>query len=288
MSAPPVRTQFLDLLDRYDAILLDAYGVLVNLDGALPGAARSIDELNRRGKAYWLVSNTAARLPESAAARYQGFGLAIPAERILSSGMLLTPYFANHDLVGKRIRLLGPADSVRYAELAGGVVVGAGQDFDVLVLADQAGFDFVSAVDEVLSTLFRKLDAGQHVTMILPNPDLVYPTAQGCGITSGAVALMLEAALQRRYPDRADLRFIGLGKPHPDLFEEAMRRAGSRNVLMVGDQLETDILGANRVGIDSALVPGGITGDRFESEDARPTYVLALPGVDLGSGDVSS
>jgi HAD superfamily hydrolase (TIGR01459 family) len=278
MSAEPVRSEFIELIDRYDAILLDAYGVLVNLDGALPGAAGWIDELNRRGKDYWLVSNTAARLPENAASRYQGFGLAIPAERILSSGMLLKPYFAAHGLVGRRIRLLGPIDSVRYAERAGGVVVGAGNDFDVLVVADQAGFDFVTEVDEVLSRLFRKIDDGQRVPMILPNPDLIYPTAQGCGITSGAIAVMIEAALQRRYPDQDELRFIGLGKPHPDLFEEAIRRVGSRHVLMVGDQLETDILGANRIGIDSALVPGGITGNRFALTDARPTYVLELPG----------
>lgn len=272
------RTDFFELMDRYDAILLDAYGVLVNLDGALPGASLWIDELNRRGKPYWLVSNTAARLPESAAARYQGFGLAIPAERILSSGMLLGPYFAEHGLAGKRIRLLGPADSVRYAELAGGVVVGAGEDFDALVVADQAGFDFVESVDEVLSRLFAKFDAGREVPLILPNPDLVYPTGRGCGITSGAVAVMMEAALQRRYPERAGLGFVRLGKPYPELFEAAMRLAGSRKVLMVGDQLETDILGANRVGIDSALVPGGITGDRVEYGAIRPTYLLRPPG----------
>lgn len=278
MSDSPVRTDFLDLVDRYDAILLDAYGVLVNLDGALPGASLWIDELNRRGKPYWLVSNTAARLPESAAARYQGFGLAIPAERILSSGMLLTSYFAEHGLAGKRVRLLGPADSVRYAELAGGTVVGAGEDFDVLVVADQAGFDLVEVVDEVLSRLFAKLDAGQTVPLLLPNPDLVYPTARGCGITSGAIAVMMEAALQRRYPDRSELGFVRLGKPYPELYEAAIRLAGSRKVLMVGDQLETDILGANRVGIDSALVPGGITGNRSETGDIRPTYLLRPPG----------
>ena len=269
MLTPPTPARFLDLIDRYDAILLDAYGVLVNLDGALPGAAGWIDELNRRGKRYWLVSNTAAR--------YQGFGLAIPAERILSSGMLLKTYFAEHGLVGKRIRLLGPADSVRYAELAGGVVVPAGADFDALVVADQAGFDLVEAVDEVLSALFRKFDAGEMVPLILPNPDLVYPTGRGCGITSGAIAVMMEAALQRRYPERPEIGFVRLGKPYPELFEAAIELAGSRNVLMVGDQLETDILGANRLGIDSALVPGGITGDRSEYGEIRPTYVLALP-----------
>ncbi|MFA5082683.1 MAG: HAD hydrolase-like protein [Hydrogenophilaceae bacterium] len=276
--AQPIETTFIELIERYDAILLDAYGVLVDLAGALPGAAAWIDELNRRGKPYWLASNTAARLPESAARRYQGFGLAIPAERILSSGMLLKPCFAAHGLVGKRIRVLGPEDSQRYAELAGGIVVEAGDDFDCLVLADQAGFPFVETVDEVLSALIDKFDAGLEVPMILPNPDLVYPTGRGCGITSGAVAVMLEAALRQRYSGRQGMVFIRLGKPYPGLFEAAVRLAGSRNVVMIGDQLDTDIVGATWFGIDSALVPGVLTGNRLAVDGIKPTYLLNPPG----------
>lgn len=270
----PIAATFSELLERYDAILLDAYGVLVDLSGALPGAAAWIDALNRRGKPYWLASNTAARLPESAARRYQGFGLAIPAARILSSGMLLKPCFAAHGLVGKRIRVLGPEDSQRYAELAGGVVVAPGEDFDALVLADQAGFPFVETVDAVLSTLMEKFDAGHEVPMILPNPDLVYPSGRGCGITSGAVAVMLEAALRQRYPDRPGLLFERLGKPYPGLFEAAVRLAGTRNVVMIGDQLDTDIVGAARFGIDSALVPGAATGNKRGLNGIEPTYIL--------------
>jgi HAD superfamily hydrolase (TIGR01450 family) len=268
---------FNQLLDRYDAILLDAYGVLVDLSGALPGAAAWIDELNRRGKPYWLASNTAARLPESAARRYQNFGLAIEAERILSSGMLLKPCFAAHGLVGKRIRVLGPDDSLRYAELAGGVVVAPGDDFDALVVADQAGFPFVETVDEVLSALIDKFDAGEVVPMILPNPDLIYPTGNGCGITSGSVAAMLEAALRQRYPDRSAPTFERLGKPHSGLFEAAVNLAGTRNVVMVGDQLETDIIGASRFGIASALCPGVLTGNKRALGDIEPTYLLTRP-----------
>lgn len=274
----PVAACFFDLIDRYDAILLDAYGVLVDLSGALPGAAAWIDELNRRGKPYWLASNTAARLPESAARRYQGFGLAIPAERILSSGMLLKPYFAEHGLIGRRIRVLGPEDSRRYAELAGGVVVGPGEAFDALVLADQAGFPFLEEVDEVLSALIERLDAGIELPMILPNPDLIYPTGRGCGITSGAVAVMLEAALRQRYPERPGLSFARLGKPHPGLFEAAVRLAGSRNVVMVGDQMDTDIVGAHRFGIDSALVPGVLTGNKRRLDGIESTYLLNPAG----------
>lgn len=271
----PTAATFFDLIDRYDALLLDAYGVLVDLSGALPGAAAWIDELNRRGKPYWLASNTAARQPESAARRYQGFGLAIPADRILSSGMLLKPCFEERGLVGRRVRVLGPQDSLLYAEQAGGRVVGAGEDFDALVVADQAGFPFLETVDEVLSALVRKLDAGETVPMILPNPDLVYPTGTGCGITSGAVAAMLEAALAQRYPGRPGLTFLRLGKPYPGLFEAAVRLAGSRDVVMIGDQLETDIAGAAAFGIDSALVPGLLTGNKRSTGGIEPTYILS-------------
>jgi HAD superfamily hydrolase (TIGR01459 family) len=271
----PIATNFFDLIDHYDAILLDAYGVLVDLSGALPGRAAWIDELNRRGMPYWLASNTAARLPDSAARRYQDFGLAIPAGRILSSGMLLQPCFAERGLVGKRIRVLGPADSLRYAELAGGVIVGSGEDFDALVVADQAGFPFVETIDDVLSRLIGKCDAGQPAPMILPNPDLVYPTGRGFGFTSGAVAEMIETILRQRYPARRDLTFVRLGKPYPGLFEMAVRLAGTRKVVMIGDQLETDILGAHRFGIDSALVPGVLTGNKRQIDGLHPNYILS-------------
>lgn len=267
----------LDLAERYDALLLDAYGVLVSLDGALPGAVPFIDRLNRQGKPYWVVSNTAARLPEHAAARYRGFGLDIPAERILTSGMLLAPYFAAHRLTGRRTLVLGPEDSLRYVERAGGVVVPPGEDFEALVLADQAGFPFVETVDQVISSLIERLDAGGTVPLILPNPDLVYPRGHGYGFTAGGLAVMLEAILARRYPDRDDVTFVRLGKPHPALFEAAAGAAGGGRLVMIGDQLETDILGANAFGIDSALVLGGVAGrrPRIAAGGPRPTYLLA-------------
>lgn len=276
-SMQPTRITRLDaLIERYDALLLDAYGVLVNLDGALPGAVALIDRLNALGKPYWVLSNTAARLPENAARRYRGFGLAIEPERILTSGMLLGPYFASQGLIGRRTRVLGPPDSVRYVELAGGVPVEPGGDFEVVVLADQDGFPFLETVDGLLSRLFAKLDAGVRVPLILPNPDLVYPKGGGWGITSGSVALMIEAALEQRYRQRDELRFVRLGKPHAALFEAAARTAGSRNLVMIGDQLETDIQGANDFGIDSALVAGGVAGraPRLSGEGPRPTWLL--------------
>lgn len=269
-------TTIAELLDRYEVLLLDAYGVLVNLDGALPGACAFIAELNRRGKPYWLVSNTAARLPEHAAARYQGFGLAIPADRILTSGMLLDPHFRAAGLVNRRCLVLGPEDSVEYVRLAGGRPVAPGEDFEVLVLADQAGFPLLDTLDWLLSRLVDKLDAGMAVPMILPNPDLIYPKAVGYGITAGSLAVLLESALRQRYPERPGLGFERLGKPHPAIFREAERRAGSRDMVLLGDQLDTDIRGAKGFGIDSALVLGGVSmcAASLAGGVVQPTWLL--------------
>lgn len=272
---PIPRIGIADLLRKYPVLLLDAYGVLVTLAGPLPGAYELIEALNRRGQAYFMLTNGAARLPETAAARYRAFGLAIPPERIITSGSLLTPYFLEQGLVGQRCRVLGPADSRRYVELAGGKVVDLNADFDVLVVCDQSGFPFLETVDATLSALIDKIESGRPAAMVLPNPDLIFPTGHGFGVTSGSIALLIEAALTLRYPERLDLRFACLGKPHAAIFEEAERRAGSRDMVMIGDQLETDIRGANDFGIDSALILGGVVGaEAVAASTARPTFLL--------------
>jgi ribonucleotide monophosphatase NagD (HAD superfamily) len=95
-------------------------------------------------------------------------------------------------------------------------------------------------------------------------------------MASGSLALILEAALQLRYPDRPGLRFARLGKPNSAIFTEALRRSGTRNMVMLGDQLETDIRGANDFGLDSVLVTTGVTASTIPSllDHPRPTYWL--------------
>ena len=54
----------------------------------------------------------------TAAARYRGYGPPLEADRIITSGALLAPYFAAHGLVGRRCAVLGAADSIAYVEQA--------------------------------------------------------------------------------------------------------------------------------------------------------------------------
>ena len=276
MTAEPIpRTSIDVLMQRYDALLFDAYGVLVHASGALPGAQETISKLNRAGKPYAILTNDASKIPETAARRYQGFGLDIPVSRILSSGLLLRDYFVRQKLQGSHCAVLGTTDSKRFVEQAGGTVVPADSDFDVLVAADENGYEFVAQVDAAITSLFRSIERGKAVRLVLPNPDLIFPHGENSfGIAAGSVALIIEAALRRRYPQRDDLVFDRLGKPHPDLYEAAMTRFGTRNAVMIGDQLETDIAGALSCNIHCTLIATGVAvvNSATAAASIRPTY----------------
>ncbi|MEJ2643443.1 MAG: HAD hydrolase-like protein [Gammaproteobacteria bacterium] len=272
---PIPRTTFEQLAARYPVLLLDAYGVLVHSTGALPDAVARIAYLNRTGKPYFLLTNDASTLPAAAARRYRSFGLDIPAERIISSGELLGPYFAAHGLHDKACAVLGPSDSVRFVQSAGGRPVPIDGPFEVLVIGDETGYPFLETVDTALTTLFRQLDSGAPMHLVVPNPDLIFPKSEnGFGIAAGSIALMIEAALALRYPHRPELCFARLGKPHRTIFEEAVRRSGTSDMVMIGDQLETDIRGAVEFGIDSVLVKGGVSSQHIDTAAVQPTYLL--------------
>lgn len=276
MIAPSAR--FDELVERYDLFLFDAYGVLVHGSGIMPGAREAIGRLDAAGKPYFVVTNDASKLPATSAARYARLGLHLDPARIVTSGMLLEPYFADHGLRGARCAVLGPADGIAYVELAGGHVVPATADFDVLAVCDESGFPFLATADAALTSLIRMIDAGRTPRLVLPNPDILYPEGTDAfGFAAGSVALMFEAALARRYPDREDLGFVPLGKPQPHLYRHALALGGEANAVMIGDQLETDIAGANAAGIDSALLTVGVTriAQRTLPPALRPTWLLS-------------
>lgn len=265
------------LIEQYDVLLFDAYGVLVNSSGALPGARELVRHLNQAGKPYYILTNDASRLPKTASARYQKKGLEIPSDHIITSGSLLAGYFEQHELSGKHCVVLGTVDSRQYVEQAGGRIVSPGDDLDVLVVADELGYPFLETIDAVFSSVCRAMDDQRSVHLILPNPDLIYPKGeQSFGFGAGSVAGMFEAALDIRYPHAHTPRFVRLGKPEQGLFREALSRTHTRNMVMVGDQLETDIRGALSFGIHAAWVETGVTAKGLQAmpADLRPTYRL--------------
>ncbi len=268
-----------ELLASYDGLLLDAYGVLVDAAGALPGATELIDTLVRRGTRFAVVTNDASRSQATYVRRFAALGLAIAADQIVTSGSLLPGYFQSRGLTGARTLVLGTDDSRAFVVAGGGVVVELtpGMEIDAVAICDDAGTPFLDGIELALSAIIRAVEAGRRPALVLPNPDLVYPKGGGeLGFTAGAMALLVEAALARRFPDHR-LVFDRIGKPAPDLFLAGKQRLGVERVVMIGDQLETDIAGARAAGIDAALLAGV---SRYERGAAIvPTYLLADLGV---------
>jgi glycerol 3-phosphatase-2 len=279
----PERVTIDDLAERYRVFLLDAYGVLVDGSGALANGRRILTNIRAHGCSLLILTNDASRLPETAAARFQRLGLDIEAQHVITSGSLLAPHFQAHGLRGARCMVLGSEDSATYVKRAGGEVVpiAPDSDIDALIICDGQGYPFLHGIEAGLSAVVRKVREDGRVSLILTNPDVIFPKAPGTyGFTSGAVALLIEAGLARLFPDRPgpELCFTRLGKPHAPMFQRARELAGTDSLIMVGDQLETDIAGAHTVGLPSALVESGL-GRWLPDEPIQPDYLLTLPEV---------
>ena len=270
------RESFRSISSRYRAIFFDAFGVLNCGSGVLDGVPEALGWLRAEGKPYWLVTNDASLTPRQIAARYGGE--LFSEQQIVCSGLLAMEYMRRH-LAGKNTAFLGTPDSEYYIRGAGNPVVPLsatepGERPDVFVLTDEGGFDWRDGLTRVVNAFGHR----PEVPLLAPNPDLLFLQKEGeLGIGVGALSLMLEKILGRKV-----LRF---GKPDPVIFNHALEKArvvlgklSPREVLMVGDNLLTDIRGAAGCGMDSLLVLSGNTSaERMAGEIARagiaPTYV---------------
>lgn len=276
-SRPKTHDMIDEIIETYEAVLIDAYGVLVHSSGAYPGAAQFLKRLQDSGTDYLIVTNDASRLPDTCADRYALAGVDVDADRVLTSGLLITPHLRGRDVTSGPVSVLGTNDTRAYLIRDDYRLVEPGDDrARAVILGDEAGYDFISAVEATLSMLTRAIDADRPVELVCPNPDRLYPRGPGrVGFTSGAIAALFEDALRTRFPGQ-DIAFARLGKPHPALYKRAIERLETENVAMIGDKLSTDIRGAVDFGIDSVWVTADVADpDRhLEASQIEPTRTL--------------
>jgi HAD superfamily hydrolase (TIGR01450 family) len=249
------------LLEKYSVFLLDMFGVLVSFEGPLPGACEFIRTLNETQRDYLILSNGCRYLADGYAKQYQSWGLPIPEERILASSMLIQDWVQLQGLEGAAAWVIGAESCQQVVRRSGLDVIPSPEvGFEVMVLSDQSGLTTLTQLEQVFNALCLAIDKGTRPRLLLPNPDLIYPMrAHAFGFTAGALALLLEGALVVRYPG-INWDFEALGKPHPGIFLKAQEKipAPTREYVMLGDQLVTDIQGAHSVRIDSVLLATGV------------------------------
>ena len=248
-----------ELFQRFDGFLFDAYGVLVDSDGILPGAHSFLERLRSTGKPFCVISNDASTTPEAKVEKWASRGLFLEPERLLTPWQVLTSETSPLSLDGLGCFLIGTPLSRMMLWSAGGELVDTASALDALVIADEVDDHVMHRCDEALSLVTKAIRLGRDPKLILLNPDLIYPSARGFGFTSGSLALMFESALERLF--RRPFPFQRIGKPQPYLFELGLAELGlsPERVAMIGDQLETDVAGALQAGLTAVLIGTGVS-----------------------------
>ena len=153
-------------------------------------------------KAYCLVTNDASKDLASLMTKYEDLELPIGGHQICSSGLLLAPYVQAQRLKDAHAVVLGPQPSKQLARDAGLIVSEHLDDrIEIVVIADEAGYDFLPIMDAVTSFLMNRASQGALPHLVLLNPDLIYPKGAGeFGWAAGSIALAFEENLKRFEP----------------------------------------------------------------------------------------
>lgn len=253
-------SSFEKVIQQYDAIFFDAFGVLKNYNGLIEGVAETIYKLHNDQKQLFILTNDSSRSPFELAKKYQQQGIdLITEENMISSGMLAREYLQLKIKKGT-IAYLGTKNSAHYVENLGLPTLPISEvlpenfsDISALVLLDEEGFNWESDLSKSINLLRHK-----NIPVVVANTDRTYPVSNNqINIAIGGIANMLE--------DIVGKRFIRFGKPDVPLFIYAYEKLSAiksipkDKILMVGDTLHTDILGGNKFGIHTALVLSGNT-----------------------------
>lgn len=267
------------LFATYDALLIDAYGVLVDAHGMLPGADAFVARLHRERMPFCIVTNDASKSIERISARFASFGLDIDAPHIVSSASLIDGHIERAGLQGCDVAVLGPPDAHAFVAAAGAKPVRV-QDAQLescraIIVCDVTSHSMHDELSAAINLAIARVDAGLPFGLVLCNPDIIYPAGNRFGMTSGALMLVIEGALRSRFGEREMPPIARLGKPFRTIFKEGARRTGGKRLALLGDQLPTDVRGALDFGIDAVLVGTGLTKVRQgQTLSPMPTHYL--------------
>lgn len=245
-------------LDGVDVLLADLDGVVYAGPGALPHAIESLTKAAERLRLGY-ITNNASRTDASVAAHLTDLGLTVAAADVVTSPQAAIRLLAQSVPAPATVLIVGGEGLVVEAERAGYTVTRRAADRPAAVLQGFAPEVAWTDLAEAAFALKVPEEEG-GIPWIATNTDWTIPQAAGLAPGNGTLVSAVHTAVGR-------LATVA-GKPEVPIFEEAVARFGAAKPLFLGDRLDTDILGACRAEIDSALVLTGVD---------RPKHVLAAP-----------
>lgn len=256
-----------DWLREIRGVILDLDGVVYRGSEALPGAAMFFRRLKRIGIPSVFATNNSTATPEQYAERLGRLGIQADPDEIVTSAVVAAEFLRAQAEPGTPVFLIGGEGLHRAMEDAGFVPSGpVGAAFVVVGL--DVEFTYAKLRDAC-----RAIRGGARFVATNRDPNL--PVEGELWPGAGALVAAIETA--------TGVGPVTVGKPERPLFEAALARLGCApsQVLMVGDQLATDVLGGMRMGMRTVLVLSGVSAEASPQGTLRPDLVVR----DLGELD---
>jgi 4-nitrophenyl phosphatase len=242
-------------------VVLDLDGVVYRGSVLLPGAAEFLAWLREREVPFVFVTNNSTRSPREYVEHLRRLGVAAEEGQVVTSALCAAALLQRWRLAG-RVLVVG-GEGLREAIREAGLEPADGPEAEAVVV----GLD----VDLTYARLRAACAAIRRgARFVATNLDPVLPVEGELWPGAGALVAAIRTATGREP--------VVVGKPEAYPFEMALERLGTRpeDTLMVGDQIATDVVGAQRVGMRTALVLTGVaTRDDLGREQVQPDLVVA-------------
>ncbi len=234
----------LDKLRSIKSFIIDMDGVLYRGEESLPGAQEFLSHLREQGIPFILATNNSTRTPRQYVAKLKAMGIEVTEERILTSALATALYLCQVAPPRAKVYVVGEKGLVAAVKEQGFLITDEAVDFVVV------GLDFQLTYEKLkIATLATRAGA----RLVGTNPDTTLPNEEGIVPGSGAILAALEAA--------TGVSPLIIGKPEPILLRLAMEKLATTPhcTAIIGDRLETDILGGKEAGLTTVLVLSGIS-----------------------------
>jgi HAD superfamily hydrolase (TIGR01459 family) len=270
MIEPTFCSGLADIASRYEGFIVDQWGVLHDGASPYPGAIETLERLRAAGRRVVLLSNSGRRVAVNLE-RLRAMGFVDDlVDGVFTSGEATwralrdrpDPFFA---ALGQRC-LLWAQDADH--EIMTGLPLTVVDDVDEADFVLLAGTDPADSLVSFKPALARAL--ARDLPMVCANPDVVVVGPDGMGMAPGAIA--------RHYAALGG-RVAYAGKPHPPIYRlclDTLAPIAPERILAVGDSVEHDIAGGAGMGLDTALIMGGIHAEAFDLERGRSANWPAL------------
>ncbi|WP_218219647.1 HAD-IIA family hydrolase [Nesterenkonia sp. Act20] len=251
------------LVHSYDGVLFDLDGVLYAGPTAIAGAADAVRELVELDVPRAYVTNNASRSAEQVAEHLQSLDIPALAEEVFGSAPAGITLLKESVEAGSKVLVTGSDYLRTLVKDAGYRLVSTAEEDPAAVIQ---GFDPSLGWSDLAEASYA-INAGAQ--WFATNLDLSIPRERGIAPGNGALIEAVGRATGTQ-PRAA-------GKPEPVMFTQAAHSLQMDTPLVIGDRLDTDVLGGNRAGFDTALVLTGIdseAGAQTADPDSRPRWIL--------------